>query len=48
VIPRRRWEDDGQVGLKEVELQVVGWNDLSRDRKTWWAAVNTVMNLWVL
>jgi len=42
--PRRRWEDNIKMDLREV----VGggdWMELAQDRDMWRALVNTVMNL---
>jgi hypothetical protein len=43
--PRRRWEDNIKMDLREVEWQGVDWIDLSQDRNRWRALVYTVMNL---
>jgi hypothetical protein len=43
--PRRRWEDNINIDLKEVELRVVGWINVAQDRDRWQAIVNAVMNL---
>jgi hypothetical protein len=43
--PKRRWEDNIKIDLREV-----GWGhglNLAQDREGWRAVVNTVMNLWV-
>jgi len=34
--PRHRWEDNIKVDLQEVGCGVVDWNDLARDRDSWW------------
>jgi hypothetical protein len=44
--PRRRWEDNIKMDLEEIEFGVVDWIYLARDRDTWRALVNTVMNFW--
>jgi hypothetical protein len=46
--PRRRWEDNIKMDLRETEFEDVDWIHLARDRNTWRALVNTVMNLRVL
>jgi hypothetical protein len=43
--PRRRWEDNIKMDLREIRWGGVDWIDLSQDRDQWRALVNTVMNL---
>jgi hypothetical protein len=43
--PRRRWEDNIRMDLREIGFVDVDWIHLAQDRDTWWALVNTVMNL---
>jgi hypothetical protein len=43
--PRRRWENNIKTDFQEVGCGSVDWIDLARDRGTWWAVVNTAMNL---
>jgi hypothetical protein len=43
--PRRRWEDNIEVGLQEVECSGMDWMELAQDGDRWWALVNAVMNL---
>ena len=45
--PRRRWEDNIKMDLREVGWGM-DWIDLAQDRNWWWAFVNAVMNLRVL
>jgi hypothetical protein len=45
--PRRRWEDNIKMNLREIEFGDVDLIHLSQDRDRWRAHVNTVMNLWV-
>jgi hypothetical protein len=45
--PRRRWEDNIKMDLREVGWGSMDWIDLVQDRDRWRALVNTVMNLWV-
>jgi hypothetical protein len=46
--PRRRWEDNIKMGLREIGSGDVDWIHLAQDRDRWRALVNTVMNLRVL
>jgi hypothetical protein len=43
--PRRRWDDNIKLDLREIETDVVNWIQLSQDRVQWRASINTVMNL---
>jgi hypothetical protein len=43
--PRRRWVDNINMDLGEVEWDGVDWFDLAQDRDRWKAYVNAVMNL---
>ena len=43
-IPRRRWEDNIKMDLKEVGLGCGDWMELAKDRERWRALVSTVMN----
>jgi hypothetical protein len=43
--PRRRWEDNNKVDLKEVGGGGMDWIELAQDRDRWRALVNVVMNL---
>jgi hypothetical protein len=45
VRPRRRWEDNIKVDIKQIGWEDVDWIRLDLDRDQWWAFVNTVMNL---
>jgi hypothetical protein len=44
-IPRRRWEDNIKMDLREIGFGDVDWIDLAQDRDRWRALMNTVMNL---
>jgi hypothetical protein len=46
--PRRRWEDEIRMDLRETGLGCVDWIRLSQDRDRWRAVVSAVMNLRVL
>jgi len=43
--PRRRWEDNIRMDLREVEYGCVDWMELAQDRDRWCALVSAVMNL---
>jgi hypothetical protein len=43
--PRRRWENNIEMNLKEVGCGSMDWIELSEDRDRWLAFVNAVMNL---
>jgi hypothetical protein len=44
-IPRRRWEDNIKMDLREIGIDAVNWVQLAQVRVQWRAFVNTVMNL---
>jgi hypothetical protein len=43
--PRRRWEDNIRMDLREVGCGFVDWMELVQDRDRWRALVSAVMNL---
>jgi hypothetical protein len=43
--PRRRWEDNIRMDLRDIGWKDVDLIHLSQDRDQWRAFVNTVMNL---
>jgi len=43
--PRRRWEDNITINLREVGCGCVDWMELAQDRDRWLALVSAVMNL---
>ena len=43
--PRRRWEDNIKMDLKDVGCRGMDWIELAQDRDNWGGLVNTVMNL---
>jgi hypothetical protein len=43
--PRRRWENNIEIDLREVGWRVMGGIDLAKDTDRWRAFVNAVMNL---
>jgi hypothetical protein len=46
--PRRRWEDNIKVDLREIGWAGMDWINLAQGRDRWRAVVNAVMNLRVL
>jgi hypothetical protein len=42
--PRRRWEDDIRMYLREMGWEVGDWIHLAQDKDRYRALVNTVMN----
>jgi hypothetical protein len=46
--PRRRWENEIRMDLREIGWGSVDWFQLAQDRDRWRALVNTVMSLRVL
>jgi hypothetical protein len=42
--PRRRWEDNIKMDLREIGIYEANWIQLAQDRVQWRAFVNTVMN----
>jgi hypothetical protein len=45
--PRRRWEDNIKMELREIGIDGANWIQLAQDSVQWRACVNTVMNLGV-
>ena len=43
--PRRRWEDNIKLNLREVGCDPGEWMDIAEDRDRWIAYVMAVMNL---
>jgi hypothetical protein len=46
--PRRRWEDNIKLDLREIGIDGANWIRLAKDRVHWQAFANMVMSLWVL
>ena len=42
--PRRRWEDNIKMDIKEVGRGCGDWMELAQDREGWRALVSTVLN----
>jgi hypothetical protein len=43
--PRRRWEDNTKIYIKELGLEIVEWVRLAQNRDKWLSVLNTAMNL---
>jgi hypothetical protein len=43
--PRRRWEDNIKMDLREMRIDGADWIQVAQDRVRWRAFVNMVMNL---
>jgi hypothetical protein len=43
--PRRRWEYNIKMDLREIGLGGMDWIDLAQDADQWGTLVNTAMNL---
>jgi hypothetical protein len=42
--PRRRWEDNIRIDLREIGWRGMDWINLAQDRNYWRALVNMVRN----
>ena len=40
--PRRRWEDNIRMDLKEIGINTRTWTDLAQNRNYWTALVNAI------
>jgi hypothetical protein len=45
--PRRRWEDNIKIYLREIGFDGANWIRVAQDRVQWRAFGNTVIKLWV-
>jgi hypothetical protein len=43
--PRPRWEDNINMGFREIRIDGANWIQLAQYRVQWRACVNTIMNL---
>jgi len=43
--PRRRWENNIRMDLREVGCGCVDWIELAQDRERWRALMSAVINL---
>ena len=46
--PRRRWEDNIRINLKEIGINTRDWGYSAQNRDYWRALVNAALNLHVL
>jgi hypothetical protein len=46
--PRRRWEDDIRMNLRELDREGIDWMHLAQNRHQWRSILKTVINLGVL
>ena len=46
--PRRRWEDNSRMNLKEIRINTRNWVDSAQDTDIWKAFVYAALNLRVL
>ena len=44
-MPRRRWEDNIRMDLKEIGINTRNWVDSAQGKDYWRALVNTASNL---
>jgi hypothetical protein len=44
-IPRRRWEDNIKLDLREIGIDGANWIRLAQDKVQWRAFMNTMLNL---
>ena len=43
--PRRKWEDDIRMDLKEIGISTRNWVDSAEDKNYWRVLVNAALNL---
>jgi len=43
--PKRRWEDNIRMDLREMGIDGTNWSRLAQDRVRWRAFMNMVMNI---
>jgi hypothetical protein len=46
-MPRRTWEDNIRIDLKEIGINTRNWVDSAQDRDYWRALLNSALNLLV-
>jgi hypothetical protein len=47
VEPRRRWENNNKMNIRELECRGMDWIGLAQDRDMWRALLNAVINFLV-
>ena len=47
-MPRRRWENNVRMDLKEIGINMRNWIDLSQNRDYWRALVKAALTLQIL
>jgi len=45
--PRRRWEGNIEMGVKEIRCEDLDWIHLAQETVQFLERVNTIMKLWV-
>jgi hypothetical protein len=45
--PERRWEYNITINFRERGWMGMDWLHLAQDRKQWWVALNTIMNMYI-
>ena len=45
--PRRGWEDNNRIYIKEIGINTRNWVNSAQDRDYWRAFVNVALNLWI-
>ena len=45
--PKRRWEENYRMNLKQIGISTRKWVDSTHDRDYWRALMNAALNLWV-
>jgi hypothetical protein len=43
--PRRRWENNIKISIRDIECDGMDWIGLFQDMDQWWALVNKAMNV---
>jgi hypothetical protein len=46
-IPRRRWEDNTKMDVRDIGVDGANWIRLAKVRVQWWVFVSTVINFLV-
>jgi hypothetical protein len=43
--PRRRWEDNIRMDLRETVWEVLDWIQMAQDSVQWWGLANMAINI---